>query len=78
MNGHKHKIRQVLNGIRARRFYMIIHSACPKCGQPAEWVYPAKGYVAIDCNECGLLGGRPWRDLSPRVLDEFYEEEDAT
>ncbi len=64
----------VMNGIRESNGYITIRSACPKCGRPALWDFPAKGYVAIECEECGLYGGQPWRDLAPRFLREFYED----
>ena len=51
-----------------------ITTACPKCGKPAEWVSPAKHYLATDCEECRLIGGRPLLDPWPRFLHEFYED----
>ncbi|MFM7739414.1 MAG: hypothetical protein ACKO9H_08430 [Planctomycetota bacterium] len=54
-----------------------IRSACPLCGKAASWTSPAKKVLAIDCHNCGLVGGNPVRDRRPRELHE-YDEEDAS
>ena len=53
-----------------------IRTACPLCGHPAYWDHPTKNVVAVDCEQCGLVGGTPWGDFRPRALDELYVEED--
>jgi len=52
-----------------------IRSGCPVCGKMASWVGPAKPVLAVDCEECGLVGGNPLKDLRPWFLTELYEND---
>ncbi|MCA8987707.1 MAG: hypothetical protein KDA78_08715 [Planctomycetaceae bacterium] len=54
-----------------------IRSACPLCSTPGYWVVPAKRYLAMDCPDCGLVGGCVHRDLHPRTLSEFTDDESS-
>lgn len=52
-----------------------LRSRCPLCGAVGYWIFPAKYYLAIECSNCGLVGGHVGRDLRYRVLSEFYDGE---
>lgn len=53
-----------------------IRTACPQCRKPGYWVSPAKSVLAVDCEQCGLVGGNPAWDVRPRFLHEYYEPVD--
>ena len=51
-----------------------LRTACPNCGSPSYWMmasYGKSGFIGIDCEQCGLLGGDPFRDLVPRQRDDL-------
>lgn len=62
----------VLGGIWCARG---LRSACPLCDQVGQWVAPDKNALAIECSQCGLVGGYVIRDLRVRVLDELKERQ---
>lgn len=51
-----------------------LRTACPLCSQVGQWVAPDKNALAIECSQCGLVGGYVIRDLRVRVLHELEEQ----
>ncbi len=45
-----------------------ICSRCPVCGRKAFWAVPVKNILAVDCPDCGMIGGNPLRNLRPTLM----------
>jgi hypothetical protein len=45
-----------------------ICSRCPVCGRKALWAVPVKNILAVDCPDCGMIGGNPLRNLRPTLM----------
>jgi predicted RNA-binding Zn-ribbon protein involved in translation (DUF1610 family) len=57
--------------------YKGLRSACPLCAAVGNWVAPEKHYLAIDCPECGLVGGCMSRDFRLRKLHEVRRDDSS-
>ena len=68
----------LLVGVIGRLSLVLTHLglrfACPVCCAPSELCLMGRHTVAIECDGCGLVYGRPWIDWKLRVVP--YEEPD--